>query len=202
MHGRAGFACLAAFLGERGPDPLAAAQPGDPVLSGAETLVFELVGDKPVPERRIVPVDVHRCVNQVRIGPVTLRDRRGLPCVERLFREPKHPAGHRYGNPVARLGQGPAGTSFWGQLPGEERRCPAQDFVLLLQQPDPLPGIPELRGFLLRHTRTGAVLDVCLLQPVMHGCFGNLEVLAICESGLRASVPRRPRRGGTRRGKA
>lgn len=34
----------------------------------------------------------------------------------------------------------------------------------------------ELGGFLLRHTGTGAVLDVGLLEPVVQGCFGDPEV--------------------------
>lgn len=45
-----------------------------------------------------------------------------------------------------------------------------------LLEPDPLPGILELRSFLLRHTGTGAVLDVGFLEPVVQGCFGNPEV--------------------------
>jgi hypothetical protein len=61
-------------------------------------------------------------------------------------------------------------------LPGEERRCTAQDLVLLLQPPDPLPGIPEFGGLLLRHAGTGAVLDVGFLKRVVQGCFGNPEV--------------------------
>jgi hypothetical protein len=67
VHWRAGLAGQAAFLGEHGPDLLAAAQPGHPVLAGAEALVFEFVGDEPVPERRIVPVHVEGGVDQVGI---------------------------------------------------------------------------------------------------------------------------------------
>jgi hypothetical protein len=65
---------------------------------------------------------------------------------------------------------------IWGQPPGEERRCSTQDLVLLLQEPDPLPGLPELRRFLLRQAWTGAVLDVGLLKPVVQSCFGNPKV--------------------------
>ena len=109
-------------------EALAAAQPCHPVLPGAETLVFELVGDEPVPERRIVTVDVQGRVDQAGIRPIALHDRRSLPCVEGLFGETQHPAGHRDGDTVARLGQGPAGTSVmimcrpeagWQAGPGE-----------------------------------------------------------------------------------
>lgn len=39
-------------------------------------------------------------VDQVRIRPVPVRDRVGLPFVERLFGEAKHPAGHLHGDSV------------------------------------------------------------------------------------------------------
>ncbi len=47
----ASFAGQTAFFGEDGPDALAAAQPGDPVVSDGEAPNFEFVGDEPVPER-------------------------------------------------------------------------------------------------------------------------------------------------------
>lgn len=39
--------------------------------------------------------------------------------------KPGTEAGHHHGDTLGRLGQGPAGTSFWGQFAGEERRGPS-----------------------------------------------------------------------------
>jgi hypothetical protein len=53
VHGWAGLAIQASFLGVDRPDPLLAAQPRDLVLARGDALAGELVGDEPVPERRI-----------------------------------------------------------------------------------------------------------------------------------------------------
>lgn len=98
VHGRTGLACQAALLGKHGPDQLAAAQPRRLDLLSAETLVSKLVDDEWVPERPIVPMDIQRRVDQVRIRPVTSPDRRNFPRLEGLFGETQHPAGHRDGN--------------------------------------------------------------------------------------------------------
>jgi hypothetical protein len=63
----AGLAAETALLGEDGPDPLAAAQPLDPVLAGADAQGRQFVGDEPVPERRIVQMDVQGGIDQVRV---------------------------------------------------------------------------------------------------------------------------------------
>lgn len=65
------------------------------------------------------------------------------------------------------------------QLPGEERRGPAHEFVLLFQQPELLLCFPQLVRFLLGDTGTDAVFifDVGFLQSVVQSCFGNPKFL-------------------------
>lgn len=86
-----------------------------------------------------------------RIGPVTLGRRRPSMRRTTLYSTtaPARPL-RRKSRPWQ--DQGPAETAFWEQLPGEERRCPAKPLILALQYPDPFPGIPEPRGFLLPQT--------------------------------------------------
>jgi hypothetical protein len=60
----------------------------------------ELVGDEPVPDRRVIRMDVHGGVDQVRVGPIPVGDRLGAPGIERLGGEAQDPAGHRDGDPV------------------------------------------------------------------------------------------------------
>ena len=90
-----------------------------------------LVSDEPVPERRVITVDVEGGVDQVRLVPVAAADRTLAPRVVGLFGEAEHPAGN-----------GPAGMSFWGDLAGEVGRGPAQDFVFLFQGLAPLAQFP------------------------------------------------------------
>jgi hypothetical protein len=93
----------------------------------------QLVGDEAVAELRIVVVDVDRGVDQMRVVPVALADRGGLPRVERLLRSCRaRGRSPRHGS-CWRRALGPAGTSFWEHVAGEVRRRPAQDLVLLLQ---------------------------------------------------------------------
>ncbi len=91
VHRRAGPAGQAALAGVHRPHPLRAAQPVDPVAGGGDALVGELVGDVPVAELRVVVVDVDRGVDQVRVVPVALADRGGLPLVEGLLRSCRAP---------------------------------------------------------------------------------------------------------------
>jgi hypothetical protein len=60
-------------------------------------LFAELIGDEPVAEGRVVGVDVECGVDQMRVVPVPLADRVGLPLVDRLLGKADHPAGHRDG---------------------------------------------------------------------------------------------------------
>ena len=109
----------------------------------------QLVGDEPVAELGVVVVDVDRGVDQVRVVPVALRDRVGLPLVERLLGEAEHPAGHRDRDARRRPGRGPAGTSFWERVAGEVGSGAAQDLVLLLEL---LGALAQLRSS-ARHRR-------------------------------------------------
>ena len=65
------------------------AEPPDPVLAGVDhaRVSGQLVGDEPVAEFRVVAVDVEDGVDQVRVVPVPVADRVGVPCVEGLCRE-------------------------------------------------------------------------------------------------------------------
>ncbi|GGI02134.1 hypothetical protein GCM10007170_43150 [Arthrobacter liuii] len=76
------------------------AQALDPVLTRSDALLREFIGDEPVPECRVIGVDVQGGVDQVRIDPIAFRDRVGLPPVIALLAESQHPAGHRHGNTV------------------------------------------------------------------------------------------------------
>jgi hypothetical protein len=62
--------------------------PVDPVARGDHALLGELVGDEAVAELGVVVVDVDGSVDQVRVVPITLADRAGLPLVERLLEKP------------------------------------------------------------------------------------------------------------------
>ena len=95
-----------------------------PVCAGGQAAAGELISDEPVPERRIVTVDIQGGVDQVRLVPVPGAKRLLLPRVERLHAKAQRPAGHRHGDTPGGKAQGPAGTSFWGDLAGEERRPP------------------------------------------------------------------------------
>jgi hypothetical protein len=61
-------------------------------------------------------------------------------------------------------------------IPAVIPRCTAPDLVLLFQQPDPFPGIPEFRR-LPPSRRDGPrpSMSACLSQ-LGRGCFGNPEV--------------------------
>ena len=58
----------------------------------------ELISDEPVPEFRVVGVDVIGGVEQHGLLSVTLRDGVRHPLIERLLGEAQHPAGHRHRN--------------------------------------------------------------------------------------------------------
>ncbi len=101
VHRRAGLAVQAAFPGVHRPQPLRRAQPLHPVLPGADAVLGgELVGDEPVAELGVTPMDVDCGVEQVRVVPVPLRHRPGPPGLEGLLAELQHPTGHRDGDPV------------------------------------------------------------------------------------------------------
>jgi hypothetical protein len=95
VHGRPCLAVQAALLGVARPEPLLAAQPGAPVLTRGDAPAGQLVGDEPVPERRVVGVDVTSRVDQVCIVEIPLRDGVLAPLVEGLGGEAEYPAGHR-----------------------------------------------------------------------------------------------------------
>ena len=101
--------------------------------------VAGLVGEEPVAELRVVAVGVEQRVGPVGRLELGVGDRAGQPAVVGLAGELEHPARHRDGDPVAGAARGRAGTSFSRQVRLRQiRRRPAQDLVLLLQQPDPL----------------------------------------------------------------
>jgi hypothetical protein len=83
----------AALLRGRRPHPLLAAQPMRPSLADDVAGPLQLIGDEAVTERWIIGMDIDDRVREVRVVPVAIADRLSLPLVERLRREPEHPAG-------------------------------------------------------------------------------------------------------------
>src|SRR5665811_1198460 len=66
--------------------------------------------------------------------------------------------------------------SFWGDVFGEVGRCSAQDLDLLLEDPIATLEVTHLGGFSVGDTRTVAVLNVSLTQPVTQTRLGDTEV--------------------------
>src|ERR1051326_8442710 len=60
---------------------------------------------------------------------------------------------------------------------GQVRRRPAQHLVLLLQQPDPLTGLPQLLGLAATNVGSAAIVDLGQAQPVEQGHRVHTEVL-------------------------
>jgi hypothetical protein len=80
-----------------------------PVLPGRQAADGELIGDEPVPERRVIVVDVQRRLDQLRISSVPARHWLLLPRIERL---------------TGKWGPWPAGGSGpWPVLCGQVRAC-------------------------------------------------------------------------------
>lgn len=69
------------------------AQALNPVLARHDARLGKLIGDETVPKRGIAAVDVSGGVHQMRIRPVTFRDRADSPPVGTLLAESQHPAG-------------------------------------------------------------------------------------------------------------
>lgn len=85
MGRRSGRGAPSPLASEDRQDAVGAAQALDPVLAGRDAVLgLELVGDEPVPEGRVVGVDLPCRVDEVGIGPVPRRDGTGFPLVERL----------------------------------------------------------------------------------------------------------------------
>jgi hypothetical protein len=83
VHRRTGrLAAPTTLLEDAGGDLLQRTQPVHPVLRRTVAGGLELVGDEPIPELRIVSVDVDDRVDQMRVVPVTARDGVGTPLVE------------------------------------------------------------------------------------------------------------------------
>jgi hypothetical protein len=70
-----GSSVQASLLGEDRPDPFLAAESGHSVLAGDDPAPGELVGDEAIPEGGIVGMAGQRCVDQMCVIPITLRER-------------------------------------------------------------------------------------------------------------------------------
>ena len=143
--------------------------------AGGDALRGELVGDEPVAELGVVVVDVERGVDQVRVVPVALADRVGAATGRRPAWRSRAPGRSPRRGSRRRPGQGPAGTSFWERVPGEVRRRPAQDLVLLL----------ELLGALAQLAVLRLQITAAARRPVGGRCRSPSSRSAICNQRFR-----------------
>lgn len=81
----------AAFTGRDRPQLLIPAQSPHQSLTDGDTGPIELVGEEPIPERRVVGMNVDECVCQIRAIEITAQTQVGPPLVEDLKTEPGHP---------------------------------------------------------------------------------------------------------------
>lgn len=72
-------------------------------------------------------------------------------------------------------GHGPAGSSLWGVVLGEERRGPPRHLVLLLQDKVAAIALPQLLRLRRGHPGTDTALHIVLLQPAMQTGLGDPE---------------------------
>ncbi|GIZ95768.1 hypothetical protein TTY48_03800 [Tsukamurella sp. TY48] len=142
----------------------------------------EFVGDEPIPELRIITMDIDRSISHHRIIDITVTDWNSAPGIEGLAGELQNPAGHRDGNPVS--GQlADQREHHFGDEPSfrfacdKSRRRPPKDFILLLQQPDPPPRFPQLLRLVPAHTGTNTVIDIVLPQPPPQTRLRDPEIL-------------------------
>ena len=86
-------------------------------------------------------------------------------------------AGTLIGVPAAAISRTSGKTLFPAGSPATNSCRTTQHLVSLLEQPDPLPHLPQLA--LLRGGDAGTVpiFDVCFLQPTVQTPFGNPKVL-------------------------
>jgi hypothetical protein len=92
-------------------------------------------------------MDVERGVDQMRVVPVALADRTGLPLVEACFEKPRTRRVTATGMRSAARSR-TSGNNIWEGVAGEVGRGPMQDLILLIQlldAPTPLADL-ELTG--------------------------------------------------------
>lgn len=98
---------LGPLLVVAGADPGDAAEPVHAVLTGLDAVFeFELVGEEPVAERRVVGMQIMQRVDDVRVVPVTSADRVFEPLVVPRGRQTQDPARHRDRHPDRGAGRG------------------------------------------------------------------------------------------------
>lgn len=100
VDGRTGTFRALRALGERAEDLLFRAQPPDSTFTRRKAGAFQLVGDEPVAEDRVVVVGVDRGVRQVGVLEVASSDGTSQPAVVVLGGEFEDPTRHRDGEPV------------------------------------------------------------------------------------------------------
>lgn len=141
---------------------------------------FTLVGDEPIPERRLVRVSTECGVHQVSVVPIALRDRVASPFEECLLRETQHPAGHRnrnlpVGGQLVDQREHHFGSDACDQY-AAAGRCGA-----VSRSPAPATGsvssLPQFSRVSLGDTGTVTVLDIGDLQPALQTGFRDSEVL-------------------------
>jgi len=93
------FYSHSSFLGKNRPDLLLRAEFPHSPLTGFDSGIGEFIADEPIPECRVIVVDVISGVDEVGIGPFSQGERVLLPLIEGLFTKTEHPAGHRNRHP-------------------------------------------------------------------------------------------------------
>jgi hypothetical protein len=114
MNRRPGFASQATLLRKDTPNTLLGAQPPYTSLRrGCARFSLDLIGNEPIPESRVIAVNIPGSIDEVSVIPIALRNRITTPLEKRLLRASPTPG--RSPRPVfgQRLIQEPAGTSFW-----------------------------------------------------------------------------------------
>ncbi|MET4048883.1 hypothetical protein ABIB34_003005 [Rhodococcus sp. UYP5] len=100
VNRRAGLSVQSSLLREHRPDLFLRTQPCDPVFTGADAAVGQLVGDEAVAECGVVVTDLAGDADQVCIVSITLRNRVFLSFFECLGAGSENPAGHCDGDSV------------------------------------------------------------------------------------------------------
>lgn len=94
------------------------------------------VSQEPVAELGIIAVSVEQSIRPVCLDQLRLRRRIGEPPVVVLTVQAQYPTRPGDGDPVCGQLANERESSLWADLPSKERRCPSQDLIILVREPD------------------------------------------------------------------